>query len=287
MSDAKIRDDGKVELNFRVELDPENPRVVVMDLGLERVAMPFDTEEDAKRADLMLSSMGMTTAVLFGVCKAEVLGAPTVWEPGTQEPSTQKAPSAECVAGNGDGADNSTKTQKDGALSCGADGAAPAGQGQGNWEHVGKLPWIVDYCWDIRDANGYVIAKVNENLSEEAYKRMCEFIAAAANATAGPCNAAKLRMALEKMATWANEDGCEYCVGDREEMAKQALEEAPRNCDVGTLDEQIDRFIVFCESHGTCIECELSDGRRARHPSCDLAWGQLPYMAVTETGGAK
>lgn len=152
---------------------------------------------------------------------------------------------------------------------------------------IGTLPWIVDKDWSIRDAYGFVIARPSVDLPEEDYHRMAEFIAAAANATVGPCNAAKLRMALEKMATWANEDGCEYCVGDREQMAKQALEEAPRNCDVGTLDEQIDRFIVFCESHGTCSECELADGRRARHPSCDLAWGQLPYTAVTETGGDK
>ncbi len=117
MSEPKIRDDGKVELNFRVELDPENPRVVVMDLGLERVTMPFDTEEDAKRADLMLTSMGATTAVLFGVCKAEVLGAPTVWAQGTPAPSTQKAPSAEGGAEKADGAVNATKTQKDGVLS--------------------------------------------------------------------------------------------------------------------------------------------------------------------------
>lgn len=254
MSTEPTRDDGMVELNFRVELDPEDPRVVVMDCGVPpRVKMKFDTKEDAKRADTLLTMFARAFYVMFNVCGAVPAEEPTTWAPGTPAPSTQKAPSAEGGAEKGDGAVNSTKTQKDGVLSCGADSAAPAGQGQGNWEHVGKLPWIVDYCWDIRDANGYVIAKVNENLSEEAYKRMCEFIAAAANAT-GPCNTAKLRMALEKMATWANEDGCEDCVWQREQMAKQALEEAPRNCDVGTAEEQAQRFGEFCISHQGRIE---------------------------------
>lgn len=118
MSEPKIRDDGKVELNFRVELDPEDPRVVVMDCGVPpRVKMKFDTQEDAKRADLLLTMFARAFYVMFNVCGAVPAEEPTTWAPGTPAPSTQKAPSAEGGAEKGDGAVNATKTQKSGVLS--------------------------------------------------------------------------------------------------------------------------------------------------------------------------
>lgn len=55
-----------------------------------------------------------------------------------------------------------------------------------------------------------------------------------------------------------------------------------RNCDVGTAEEQCDRFLRFCQSRG-CVNCEIGDGNRAKFPSCELVWAQMPY----EEGGAK
>lgn len=61
-------------------------------------------------------------------------------------------------------------------------------------------------------------------------------------------------------------------------VADYALSEPLRNCDVGSLDEQIDRFNAFCENH-TCSSylgrCPLVDSR-----SCRLAWAQMPYEEV-------
>ena len=123
---------GMVELSFRVEVDQKDPRTVVMDLGVApKVKMRFETEEDAKRADTMLTMFAQAFYLVFCVGGGEPTRAPTTWDPGTMGPSTQKGVSAEGVAEEGDGADNSTKTQKDGGLSCGADGAAPAKPGQG------------------------------------------------------------------------------------------------------------------------------------------------------------
>lgn len=53
-----------------------------------------------------------------------------------------------------------------------------------------------------------------------------------------------------------------------------------RNCDVGSLDEQITRFNVFCENHMCNIgldRCPLADSR-----SCRLAWSQMPYKKGDE-----
>ena len=56
-----------------------------------------------------------------------------------------------------------------------------------------------------------------------------------------------------------------------------ALSAPPRNCDVGTAEEQYRRFLKFC--HGEiCEKCPVHDAR-----SCTLAWAQMPYGE----GGAK
>ena len=61
------------------------------------------------------------------------------------------------------------------------------------------------------------------------------------------------------------------------EVVNAALSAHPRNCDVGTAEEQYRRFLKFC--HGEiCEKCPVHDAR-----SCKFAWAQLPY----EEGGAK
>ena len=61
-----------------------------------------------------------------------------------------------------------------------------------------------------------------------------------------------------------------------------------RNCDMGTAEEQAERYNAFCRKHftpdklgGNCRECPL---RNRRGWSCQLAWAQMPYA---EEGGAK
>ena len=56
-----------------------------------------------------------------------------------------------------------------------------------------------------------------------------------------------------------------------------------RNCDVGTVKEQAERFDEFCYNHRSrekgCGDCPLLEGG----PCCELAWMQMLY----EEGGAK
>jgi hypothetical protein len=100
-------------------------------------------------------------------------------------------------------------------------------------------------------------------------------------------NAAKMREALSD-ACYAmfnflkTQYGCRY-----EEMAKAldkakaALAEPPRNCDVGTAEEQSVRMSKFCseqyeKSDGVmlCSGCRFHD---IEGLECQFAWSQMPY----------
>jgi len=73
------------------------------------------------------------------------------------------------------------------------------------------------------------------------------------------------------------------------EEARRALAAPPRNCDVGTADEQIARFNEFCDSEwqdsgsANCGNCPLWVSGRIGH-DCQIRWGQMPYEA--QEGGA-
>lgn len=68
------------------------------------------------------------------------------------------------------------------------------------------------------------------------------------------------------------------------ELAKAALAEPPRNCDVGSPAEQTQRFSDFCHGYGDCDDCPSSLCFRGDY-YCSLAWAQMPYEA--KEGGAK
>lgn len=59
------------------------------------------------------------------------------------------------------------------------------------------------------------------------------------------------------------------------DKAKAALSAPPRNCDVGTTDEQSRRYENLCDSH-TCgssgSDCPLYD-----YDCSQIAWSQMPY----------
>ena len=100
-------------------------------------------------------------------------------------------------------------------------------------------------------------------------------------------NAAKIREALED-AEKVLDDSSRSMYGVPPHMKdllariRAALSEPLRNCDVGSAEEQCDRFLRFCQSRG-CVNCEIGDGNWAKFPSCELVWAQMPY----EEGSAK
>lgn len=95
-------------------------------------------------------------------------------------------------------------------------------------------------------------------------------------------NRMKMRDALLNIQEYAAamdvDDGNVLAILD---ACRDALAAPPRNCDVGTVEEQAERMRLYCNSHGEdesgCFRCEkcpfLTDER------CELAWAQMPYEA--------
>ena len=111
------------------------------------------------------------------------------------------------------------------------------------------------------------------------------------------CNAAAMRKALEICAKMGEQidyqlgssDESVYafrqerCLGHNiSECARSALSAPPRNCDVGTAEEQSQRFCSFCRPRTEpCDGCAcLEASRKGR---CEFAWAQMTYA---EEGGA-
>ena len=73
-----------------------------------------------------------------------------------------------------------------------------------------------------------------------------------------------------------------------QDMAKAALSAPPRNCDVGTAEEQSDRFDKFCYSHSKCHKCPVKSIWNSQHRQkqlceiirCEIIWSQMQYEEV-------
>ena len=79
---------------------------------------------------------------------------------------------------------------------------------------------------------------------------------------------------------WASRlaDACKQSVTDCNQLA-----ETLRNCDVGTAEEQAQRFKKFCYIYPlNCRGCPLKN-IGSIHNDCAIFWAQMPY----EQGGAK
>ena len=95
-------------------------------------------------------------------------------------------------------------------------------------------------------------------------------------------NSAKMREALMEASIALSsathhhmtEDDAKDCLA----VIETAISVPPRNCDVGTPEEQNERFLKFCTSMDCERYCPLF-----KADSCELAWAQMPY----EEGGAK
>lgn len=64
------------------------------------------------------------------------------------------------------------------------------------------------------------------------------------------------------------------------EKCRDALAKPPRNCDVGTAEEQTKRFSNFCAAHRhtdlpRCAGCPLEN--TPSDTGCSFAWAQMPY----------
>ena len=106
-------------------------------------------------------------------------------------------------------------------------------------------------------------------------------------------NAAAMREALESVRNWCINrlvnSSHQVTIEGLLSVVNTALSKPPRNCDVGTAEEQAERFYAFCGYHrfqsgikGMCSSlCPCIRCRDMCH--CLTKWAQMPY----EEGGAK
>ena len=66
------------------------------------------------------------------------------------------------------------------------------------------------------------------------------------------------------------------------QVAESALAVTPRNCDVGTAEEQAERFQWFCDTR-PCDRCTLKNKGSAIH-DCAIHWSQMPYEEGVANG---
>lgn len=69
-------------------------------------------------------------------------------------------------------------------------------------------------------------------------------------------------------------------MGEAQKAISLALAEPIRNCDVGTVDEQEERFHAFCNRH-TVVDAQHCNGCPINNiqteADCVFVWAQLPY----------
>ena len=109
-------------------------------------------------------------------------------------------------------------------------------------------------------------------------------------------NAAKMREALRQVSRVAVEMTRKTATGEPEDrktvdewalrlcdIVSATLAAPPRNCDVGTAEEQSMRYEALCDSHTCGSRCSASGCPMYEYDCSPFAWGQMPY----EEGGAK
>lgn len=99
----------------------------------------------------------------------------------------------------------------------------------------------------------------------------------------------KMREALTKILNLTNslDEDCAVDPVEIRDIAKAALAAPPRNCDVGTVKEQSQRFDAFCDEHKYVGDDGANWCSRTcpcyNEINCGVQWAQMPY----EEGGAK
>ena len=76
---------------------------------------------------------------------------------------------------------------------------------------------------------------------------------------------------------------CSECIGasDLADDVYDLLHAPRRNCDVGTAEEQREKFLKFCAMQDCSVKCPMRKSKDMNE--CILKWAQMPY----EEGGAK
>ncbi len=69
-------------------------------------------------------------------------------------------------------------------------------------------------------------------------------------------------------------------------QVNEALAEPRLNCEVGTVEEQLERHNKYCNSQPTCKKC-LREDAASTCVFCYAKWSQRPYEESEATDGGK
>lgn len=103
---------------------------------------------------------------------------------------------------------------------------------------------------------------------------------------AGCGNMAKMREVLTQIRTYSQSKGRQMMNATwLFKACDAAISSPPRNCDVGTLEEQQGRFGAYCTEIKMCERCrDCIDGHGDAHERCVMEWEQAPYEAPAASG---
>ena len=130
----------------------------------------------------------------------------------------------------------------------------------------------------LDEAIEHAESRVNETPCGQAHAQLAAWLRELRAFRKTPANVAAMREALEEIARWDDGIGA-----DISNIARAALAAPARNCDVGTAEEQAERFKAFCDNYHTCSCCPLNftDDITA----CPIEWSQMPF--AQKKGDAK
>ena len=175
-------------------------------------------------------------------------------------------------------------------------------------ELIATIPHLSDEAWSCTDADDILreaaarLRRIDtyKEINERQDKDNADRIEAAMNQPVTDCNhlgnAAKMRDALRQVSRVAVEMTRKTVTGESEDrktvdewalrlcdIVSATLAAPPRNCDVGTDEEQSRRYEELCDRHTCGSRCSASGCPMYEHDCSPFAWGQMPY----EEGGAK
>jgi hypothetical protein len=160
------------------------------------------------------------------------------------------------------------------------------------------MPRVVDAKIILRNYADRIEAAVKHQFRETTKTIPHEKVAVAENATTTPTykdslevgNAARMREALnvvidsirafDKIRALKFPKVVKSALENMAFHAVTALAKPPRNCDVGSEEEQKQRFDVFC-SRRNCDTCPFVE--EGIWSNCAIRWAQMPYESAEQT----